>query len=113
MGQKPYWMEEPGSTGAPPPPPPSEPPKRFSGSGVKVAAALLAVALIAVSAFAFVGYQRTNDLQDRLNEQERAQSNEQDDPENPLDDLGGEGDLDDLLRDFGGGGDLLGGSNSD
>lgn len=110
-------MEEPGPPGPPPPPPPYEPPKRFGGSGVKVAAALLAIALIAVSAFAFVGYQRTNDLQERLDEQERAQSNEQDEPENPLDDilgdLGGEGDLDDLLGDFGGGGDLLGGSNSD
>ena len=108
-------MEEPGSSGPPPPPPPFEPPKRFGGSGVKVAVALLAVALIAVSAFAFVGYQRTNDLQDRLDEQERAQANEQDDPANPLDDIlgdlgGDEGDRDDLL---GGGGDLLGGSNSD
>src|SRR5918996_4548284 len=115
MGQNPYWMKEPGSTGPPPPPP--EPPKRFAGSGVKVAVALLAVALIAVSAFAYLGYQRTNDLQNRLDEQERAQSNEQDDPANPLDDLfgdlGGEGDLDDLLDDLGGGSDLLGGSNSD
>src|SRR5918996_2658993 len=115
MGQNPYWMKEPGSTGPPPPPP--EPPKRFAGSGVKVAVALLAVALIAVSAFAFVGYRRTNDLQDRLDEQEGAQSNEQDDPANPLDDLlgdlgGGEGDLGDLL---GGGGegleDLFGGGS--
>jgi hypothetical protein len=109
-------MEEPGPP--PPPPPPNfEPPKRFGGSGVKVAVAVLAVALIAVSAFAFVGYQRTNDLQDRLDEQERAQANEQDDPANPLEDifgdLGGEGDLDDLLGDLGGGEDLLGGSNSD
>src|SRR5918996_6076387 len=101
MGQNPYWMKEPGSTGPPPPPP--EPPKRFAGSGVKVAVALLAVALIAVSAFAFVGDRRTNDLQDRLDEQEGAQSNEQDDPA---------GDLDDLLGDLGSGSDL-GGSNSE
>ena len=112
MGQSPYWMQEPGPSGPPPPPPP-EPPKRFSSPGIKIAVALLAVALIAVSAFAYVGFQRTGDLQDRLDEQERAQ---QEDPADPLDDLLGdldEGDLDDLLGDFGGGGDLLGGSNSD
>jgi hypothetical protein len=117
MGQNPYWMEQSGGPPPPPPPPmPPGPPKRFSGAGVKVAVALLAVALIAVSAFAFVGYRRTNDLQERLDEQERAQS-EQDDPANPLDDLlddfGGSGELDDLMDDFGGGGDLLGGSNTD
>jgi hypothetical protein len=115
MGQNPYWIEKPGSPGPPPPPPP-EPPKRFAGSGIKIAVALLTVALIAVSVFAYVGFQRTGDLQERLDEQERAQS-ERDEPENPLDDLfgdlGGEGDLDDLLGDLGGGGDLLGGSNSD
>jgi hypothetical protein len=108
-------MQQPGPPGLPPPPPP-EPPKRFAGSGIKIAVALLTVALIAVSVFAYVGFQRTGDLQERLDEQERAQS-ERDEPENPLDDLlgdlGGEGDLDDLLGDLGGGGDLLGGSNSD
>ena len=108
-------MQESGSTGPPPPPPP-EPPKRFGGSGIKIAVAVLAVALIAVSIFAYVGFQRTSDLQDRLDEQERA--SEQDEPESPLDDLlgdlgGSEGDLDDLFGDLGGGGDLLGGSNPD
>ena len=107
-------MQEPGPPGPPPPPPPG-PPKRFAGSGVRIAVALLTVALIAVSIFAYVGFRRTGDLQDRLDEQER--QSERDEPENPLDDifgdLGGEGDLDDLLGDLGGGGDLLGGSNSD
>jgi hypothetical protein len=107
-------------SGSPPPPPPIPPgpPKRFAGTGVKVAVALLAVALIAVSALAYIGYRRTNDLQERLDSHERAQSGEQEDPANPLDDLlddfgadGGE--LDDLLDDFGGGGGLLGGSNTD
>ena len=107
-------MQDPGSTGPLPPPP--EPPKRFGGSGIKIAVAVLAVALIAVSIFAYVGFQRTSDLQDRLDEQERA--SEQDEPENPLDDLlgdlgGSEGDLDDLFGDLGGGGDLLGGTNPD
>jgi hypothetical protein len=115
MGQNPYWMQESGSSGPPPPPPPG-PPKRFGGSGVKIAVALLALALVAVSAFAYVGFQRTSDLQERLDAQERAQA--EDEPADPLDDLlgdlgGGEGDLDDLLGDLGGGGDLLGGSNSD
>jgi len=113
MGQDPYWMQEPGASRPPPPPPPPQPPKRFSGSGIKIAVALLAVALIAVSAFAYVAFRRTGDLQDRLDEQ---QAQEREDPADPLDDLLGdlgEGDLDDLLDDFGGGGDLLGGSNSD
>ena len=115
MGQNPYWMQESGSTGPAPPPPP-EPPKRFGGSGIKIAVALLAVALVAVSAFAYVGFQRTSDLQERLDEQERAQSEE--DPAGPLDDLlgdlgGSEGDLDELFGDLSGGGDLFGGSNSD
>ncbi|MGH2751140.1 MAG: hypothetical protein ACRDK3_09760 [Actinomycetota bacterium] len=102
-----------GSVPPPPPPPPPEPRRHLGSRGVKFAVALLAVALVAVSALAFVGLQRTGDLQDRLDEQERAQE----EPENPLDDLlddlGVGGEPDDLLDDFGGGGDLLGGSNAD
>ncbi|MGH2828563.1 MAG: hypothetical protein ACRDKF_16500 [Actinomycetota bacterium] len=101
MGQTPYWMQQSGE----PPPPPPEPPKGSRSLGVKLAVGLLAVALIAVSAFAYAGWQRTNDLEDRLDEQTQPQPEGSEDPANPLDDL-----LGDL---GGGGGDLFGGTNTD
>jgi len=103
MGQTPYWMQQSGEPPAPPPPP--EPPRGSRSRGVKIAVAALAVALIAVSAFAYAGWQRTNDLEDRLDEQARPLP-EGDDSANPLDDL-----LGDLGG--GGGGDLFGGTNTD
>jgi len=100
MGQTPYWMQQPGAS------PPPEPPRRSRSFGVKIAVALLAVALIAVSAFAYAGWQRTNDLEDRLNQEAKPQPEEEGEPADPLDDL-----LGDLGS--GGGGDLFGGTDSD
>lgn len=101
MGQTPYWMQQ---SGGPQPPP--EPPRRSRSFAVKIAVALLAVALIAVSAFAYAGWQRTNDLEDRLDQQAKPQPEGENEPANPLDDL-----LGDLGA--GGGEDLFGGTNPD
>ena len=113
MGQTPYWMQDP--SGPPPPPTDPEPPRRDRSVAVKIAVALLAVALIAASAVAVAAFQRTNELQEQLDERDRAQTSEDPEPEpeteseNPLDGL-----LDDLvgdLGDLGGGGDPLGGAD--
>ena len=104
MGQPPYWTRPEG----PPSPPPPPPPEKGRSTGVRIAIALLAVALIGVSALAFVGLRRTQDLERRLSEQRTEREEE---PENPLEDL-----LDGFGEDLGDSGDLgdlFGGANTD
>lgn len=103
MGQTPYWMQQPGD----PPPPPPDPPQRSRSLGVKLAVALLAVALLAVSAFAYAAWQRTNDLEDRLDQQAQPQPEGEREPANPLEDLLGD------LEGGGGPDNLFGGTSTD